>query len=826
MDENKSSTGKCVFYGLVFFVSLVLFFVVGQFGTGAMGTVAMSEASLPVVMMQTEQGQTYNRLYGYTAKIDETRLNMELTIVPSSLELPVVIDTYNELIKEVSYKIRAKSDYSLIENTVVEDYELKDNQIQAVFDIKNLIRDNEEYYMEVVLKTDKHEAISYYTTIVKDTGFKLSDKLEYVLKFNACTLDQNRLSEIAGNLETSKNADNSNYGKVDITNTKAMVGWGDLKPTVESNIVPSVHMLDSEVAVVTLDYTVGVGSSESGYDVLKVHEFYRIRHTSARFYLLNFDRQTTQIFDSKSDLISTGKINLGIAPDESVEAMADVKNNYVYFVNNGSLWCFDKLEYKYSKVFAFESEDSDNVRERYDAHEIKMISVAEDGSAYFLVYGYMNRGVHEGQVGISLYRYSYPDNEVKEELYIPSNVPAGILCSNVGEIAHVTASNSLYIKIDDVLYQIDLESKESMTEIKGLTAGSYHISENEKIIAYAVDGAVSGSKSIRVFNIADGTDCYVNASDGDRVRGLGFIINDFIYGVAKEQDTLTDKNGNVNYAMNKLTIIDAAYNEIRSYETGEYYVVDATIEDYRVNLERVTKNEQGQFVSASIDQLINRAENVEVDELEVSTIATDARKKQVVLVLAGGYDGDSSSTTRTALKIEYEENSQFVLPEDIEGLDKYYIRGFGRYISAYNSIEEAVNQAQLQYGRVYDGDNHLVWKRFKAAKASISGLKSTGCEKAQSYDVSKEIVRSYAAGSDVNWLTLESVPIEYVLPFVDLGAPVIGDTLSGYMIITGYTAKEVTYLNTVTGQSVTVSYSDAGKLFSQAGNCWETYYKK
>ncbi len=826
MDENKSSAGKFIFYGLVFFVSLVISFVVGQFSTRAMGTVAMSEASLPVVMMQTEQGQTYNRLYGYTAKIDETRLNMELTIVPSNLELPVVIDTYNEFIKEVSYKIRAKSDYSLIENTVVEDYELKDNQIHAVFDIKNLIRDDEEYYMEVVLKTDKYESISYYTTIMKDTGFKLSDKLEYVLKFNACTLDESRLSEIAGNLETSKNADNSNYGKVDITNTKAMVGWGDLKPTVESNIVPSVYMLDSEVAVVTLDYTVGVGGSESGYDVLKVHEFYRIRQTSARFYLLNFDRQTTQIFDSKSDLISTGKINLGIAPDESVEAMADDKNNYVYFVNNGSLWCFDKLEYKYSKVFAFESEDSDNVRERYNAHEIKMISVAEDGSAYFLVYGYMNRGIHEGQVGISLYRYSYPDNQVKEELYIPTDVPAGILCNNVGEIAHVTASNSLYIKIDDVLYQIDLESKESMTEIKGLKTGNYHISDNGKIIAYAVDGAVNGSKSIRVFNIAEGTDYYVNAASDEKVKGLGFIVNDFIYGEAKEQDYITDKKGNINYAMHKLTIIDAEYKEIRNYETGGYYVIDATIEDYRVNLERVTKNEDGQFVSASIDQLINRAENVEVDELKVSTIVTDAKKKQVVLVLAGGYDGDSSSTMRTTLKIEYEEDSQFTLPESIEGSDKYYIRGFGGYISAYDSIEEAINQAQSQYGRVYDDDNSLVWKRFKAAKASILGLKSSGCEKAQSYNMSKSIVQNYAVGSDANWLILESVSIEYVLPFVDLGAPVIGDTLDGYMIITGYTSKEVIYLNTMTGQSVTVSYSDAGKLFSQAGNRWETFYKK
>ncbi len=826
MDENKSFVGKAMFYGVVFFVSAVVFFVMSQFGTQATGTVAMSEATLPVVMMQTEDEKTYNRLYGYTSDVDETRMNLELTIVPSNLELGIVVDTYNESVESLSYKIRAKKDYSLIENTMVEDYQISDGQLKAVLEIKNLIRDDEEYYLEVVIKTDKHENISYYTVIMKDTGFKLSDKLNYVLNFNACTFDENRLSEIAGNLETSKTADNTNYGKVDITNTKAMVGWGDLKPFVESNIVPSVYMLDEEVAVVTLDYTIGVENSNGGYDTFMVHEFYRVRQTSLRFYLLNFDRQTTQVFDSRGDLISTGKINLGIAPDTQVEVMADKKNNYVYFVNSGTLWCFDKEKHVYYKVFAFESEDTDNVRERRNAHSIKVLSVAEDGSGYFLVYGYMNRGAHEGQVGVSLFKYDFITNEVSEELYIPTDVPVGVLCNNVAEIAHVTESNSLYIKIDDVLYLIDLESKETMTEIKGLVKGTYSISENQKIIAYHVDGGINGTDRIRVFNVETGKDTYIEAGTGKKAKGLGFVVNDFIYGIANQEDIIADSFGEVIFAMNKLYLINGEFEQIRSYEPEGAYVVKAIVEDYRINLERVAKNEDGRFVNISLDQLINREENVEADEVAVTTMKTDARKTEVVIELAGGFTGGVTASTKTALKIEYEDEEKFKLPDPITGGDKFYIRGYGSYITGYYDIEDAIMAANMQYGRIYDSEFNLVWKRFKVAQANLSGISSKGCSAEDSYGNARSILASFGASQNVVWLNMQGVSVEYLLSFVGEGSPVMGNTLAGYVIVTGYTSKEITYMEVTTGKSVTVDYNEAGKLFSQAGNTFVTYYRK
>lgn len=826
MTNKNGFIGRCILFSVIFVVTAVVTFLAIHFNTDAKGTISLTEASLPVVSVSTETGTLYNRMHGITGEIDEMLLDTDMTLLPSDKELTVVIDTYNETIKTLGYKIRAVEDRSLIENTEVKGFDTVDGQVQATLNIKNLIRDNTPYILEIIIGTEKFDEISYYTTIYAGTDYKLQDKLDYVLNFNQCTFDSERLNEISKYLETKSSASNNNYGKVDIYSTKAMVGWGDLKPFVESNIVPSVLDINEETAIITLDYTIGAANDNESYDTYLVHEFYRIRQTSSRFYLLSFDRETTQIFDGRYDLISSGKINLGISPDTEVEVLADEKNEYVYFENNGTLWCFDKEKHTYTKVFAFESEDTDNVRERYDQYSIKIMSVNEDGRCRFLVYGYMNRGVHEGEVGISLYDYSYADNVVTENMYIPVNVPYDILCGNVAEIAYVKDDTAFYIKIDDVLYSIDLVSKEAMTEVKGLREGGYYVSANGKVIAYHVDGDAVGADKVRVFNIEKGSDYYIEAGENEKVKALGFVQNDLIYGVAENNNIVTEENGETTFAMHRLYIMDSEFKIIRTYEPSGTYVVSAEADGYRINLGRVVKDDDGTFKSASIDQLINREENVEATTVTVDTIATENRKIEVVLKLVDGLSGSGAAGVRTSDKIEYKKDQIFELTEALTGEGKYYTYGGGKFKKAYANIADAINYAADNYGEIYDYKHNLIWKRFKTAEANIKGLSSPGCPAANSYSVAESIVSSYSAAYEVQWLKVNGVKAENMLSFVGLDCPVIGETIDGYVIITGYTSKQITYLNTMTGTYETVSIADADKIFSQCGDKYLTYYKE
>ena len=86
------------------------------------------------------------------------------------------------------------------------------------------------------------------------------------MDFNACTFDGSRLKDIAGYLETSSSGDNTNYGKVNINCSLSQVGWGDLDPYVESDIMPEVISVDDDVAILRLSYRVGAENDYSSSD--------------------------------------------------------------------------------------------------------------------------------------------------------------------------------------------------------------------------------------------------------------------------------------------------------------------------------------------------------------------------------------------------------------------------------------------------------------------------------------------------------------------------------------------------------------------------------
>ncbi len=66
-----------------------------------------------------------------------------------------------------------------------------------------------------------------------------------------------------------------------------------------------------------------------------------------------------------------------------------------YDINNGMI----------IKVFSFRDAEGIDERENWNHHDIKIVSVDEAGSIDFVVYGYMNRGTHEGEVGTGVYHY-------------------------------------------------------------------------------------------------------------------------------------------------------------------------------------------------------------------------------------------------------------------------------------------------------------------------------------------------------------------------------------------------------------------------------------
>ena len=134
------------------------------------GKTVMTEAVLPIVYMVSESGTSFNPLHGYVTNVDESMLHECITPLPEGRKLTIGIGTYGQKITGISYEIRSLDGEEYLENTTVTDYNIitsgtatqGDNvtgqmgeRIEAVLNIKNLLKDDTEYMMKINVSTDK-----------------------------------------------------------------------------------------------------------------------------------------------------------------------------------------------------------------------------------------------------------------------------------------------------------------------------------------------------------------------------------------------------------------------------------------------------------------------------------------------------------------------------------------------------------------------------------------------------------------------------------------------------------------------------------------------
>ncbi|MGN0317194.1 MAG: hypothetical protein ACI4E1_04570 [Lachnospira sp.] len=843
MDKLKKLAGaKYILLAFIFMATIVVTFISMNFEYMEPVATTMDDASLPIVAFVCDDREI-NSLHGYTGDVDEVLINDTLTPLDEGRKLDFVVHTYGEEVDAISYKIRNRSDGSLIENTKISQYFEDGDNIYATMNIKNLIEDNTEYTLQVIISNKKHSEISYYTNIINGGPYYLNEKIDFVMDFNSATFDKSRLEDIKVYLETSSKNDNTNLGNVNIFSSLEQVGWGELEPFIQSDIVPEVKLLSDELAVICLNYTVGAVNQYESSDTYRVNESYRIRRAGGgTMYLLNYERQMNQVFDGKNDLNSKGFLNLGITSKDDVEMKADTEGNYTYFENEGSLWCYDNLTNVYTRVFSFTAEDTDNLRENYDNHIIKIIDVEENGDCSFIVEGYMNRGKREGQVGVSLYVYSYSDNQVDEKLFIPVNVPFEFLVENVGTIAYMTDGGTFYICIDGVFYSVDLTSKEVMNIASGLTNGAYAVSSDGEIVAYNMNGTSNSADSVRIMNMETGNQLVIDAGEDEYIKTLGFVNSDFVYGLAKKADVETNSAGDVTFAMYKIVVLDSDYNVLKEYSQDGIYVDSVKIDGMRVTMNRVVKSEELGYQNTTIDQLINKDENSVANKLYLDTISTDLRKRELCIGLINKVKS-LYVTYRTSGEVLYNDNDSIVLNDVIEGGGKYYAYSFGSFITSTESLEEAIQLANDGYGYVLDNNSNVVWRRYKRTSGAISGLSvnTSGSPLANAVDVvsrhlglktsAEEKLNQGTSAADIlsgnsyAGMSINGVSIDKLLSFVDIGCPLIVRTgAEDYGVVVAYDAAQITFIDASNGNEITISVADANELFTKWGNTFVAYY--
>lgn len=805
----------------IFAAALLIYFIGNRNRNGQEDAVyvAMGDASLPVVSVEM-YGKKMNRMAGYTQDMDNSVAGDSLTILPEDRALAVDIEILGDSVTSVSYEIRSMDRTRLVEQTKVDTWTDTDAGIRAVLPIQNLLTKERQYLLRLELGTEQHGPVYYYTRILWTDNTAIQPMIELATDFSAKTFNYEQARELVTYLETNDTEDNSTFGRTSIRSSFSQLTWGRLKMQPVGEVLVKLKELDGIMSSVQLDYLASRETEEGVVETYEVEENFTMKWNELRTYLMDYERQVNQIFQGGTGDYSGKRIMLGITNDDRVEVKRSPNGQvYVYRVNR-DLWSYrqDERERHTVKMFSFRDSNTRDMRNNYNQHDVKILSVADSGDVDFLVYGYMNRGNHEGSMGIIGYHYDAGGNVLEELFFIPFSGAYEALEDDLEQLVYRNQGDMLYLYVDHAIYGIDLKSRENMVVADALMEGSFAISTDKKRIAWQDGGKLYESGTVNLMDLETGEKREIHGGAGEYVRTLGFVGRDLVYGVAKETDFWIINGRVEDLPMYSIRIVNDRMEEETSYEKSGYYVSGVQVEESRIHLNRVTRTSGNSYVAAQEDTIVC---NVDMGPGRLDGIGWYASQDKGKLYFVQ-LDGETKSNRNIRLsvprRVSYDGADHLELQSNyqVQGM-RFYAYGGGHLLKITMDFSEAVQLAYDKMGFVTDGNRQMLWNRVN--RGNIKNIREplTAFTPLQRHLDGFVSSRSHSDG--VTILDARGCTMMQMLYFIDQGIPVLGYTGEGeYLVLCGFDQYNVTVYNPSTGETYKAGLNDSTEYFRLRGN--------
>lgn len=703
---------------VVFIAALITFCITTNKGNKDM-TTKQADATLPVMSFNLDKIKI-NTLHGYTTEMDPTKMRDCVIPISDDRKLSLSISTYGMAVDRISYKIRSMDGKRLVADDEISSFSNKDNTIQADVNMPNVMDENTEYLLVFTI-TSGQDNVYYYSRIMQTDGKAAAKVVEFAKKFHDETFIKDDKSFFTTYMETTT-GDRNTLAYVDLTSTVSQITWGSMAAAQYTNPVIALKEINDSYDVVTIDYVMSCVDGKGETEYYNVREYFRLRQTESRMYVLNYERTANQIFNSENSFISdSGSVMLGIRSSEA-EYRANEAGSVICFVQEGDLYSYDINNGMIIKVFSFRDAEGIDERENWNHHDIKIVSVDEAGSIDFVVYGYMNRGTHEGEVGTGVYHYDGLAHTIDEEAFIPSKTSYEVLKAEMGKMLYLNEKNEFYLMMDDSLYRINLGSMSVKKVVEGLSTGSYCASESNRYFAWVDSANQYSSNTIKVMDLKSGKTFEVKKGDDQYLRPLGFIGEDFIYGQANAADVVSDAAGNTTFPMNGLIILDTSdQSELKTYTPSGGYVEKISVDGYMVTIDLIAQN-NGVYAEIGQDTIMNREADSK-QKIALDTSQYDTKLTVSAISIAGGKKPDKLKQLTAQMTINSHDTAVDLKFDD--NTVHFYVYAKGDVIFASDNISDAIKQANDSMGVVIDSNQQYVWMR--ARKNAVNAFANIAC---------------------------------------------------------------------------------------------------
>lgn len=807
-------------------------------------TMEMAPATLPMITMESG-GVACNELHGNTVEMDVAYQKDCITLLGEGRQANFTVDTFGREITGISTEVRSIDGSRLIENSEVTGWKANGKSFSVSLTLKDLIDTNTQYSLTLILELEGEQKVYYYTTILWNDDVHISEILEFATDFHGKLYDKEVAKELTKYLEpNSKLTDNGTFHKVNIHSSFQQITWGSLEPVQEDAASIRLTQVSGNVASLLMDFVVSTGEGKNKI-YYNVEEYYRVRYTSERMYLLDYERTMTQIPDT-TRMYANDKILLGIT-DENVDMMESADGNTVVFSDMGQLLSYNAATNGLTVIFSFYDKDNADRRTLYDNHGIKILDVDEGGNVKFAVYGYMNRGRHEGETGIQIISYDNSLNTIEEEVYIPYSKSYAVLKDEMEQLLYRNRQQHVYFFLENGVYDVDLENRSAEQLVSIRQDDSLQVSENHEIIVWQEGDDINHSNQLNVRNLNTGEQTVIRAEDGEAIRPLGFMGEDIIYGVARESDIRTENSGQIFYPMYKVCISNSSGDNLKEYGQDGIYIVDCAVEGNQITLSRIQRSENGSYQEILDDQIMNNVEE-EPGQNKVVTADIDIYERYVQIQTKTTIDTKTIKVLNPK-EVVFEGGRELTL-DAVSEVSRYYVYNAYGVQGIYSAPGKAVKEAYDSAGVVANDRGITVWlKGNRVSRNQIMAIKEesvtdqknsltvcldnilrhAGITRNTEYDLAQgktaiQILEENMTGVQV--LDLSGCSLDAVLYYVNQDIPVLAILEDGEaVLVTGFNEFNVVIMEPSTGKLYKKGMNDATTWFAENGNHFISYMK-
>lgn len=821
---------------VVFIAALIISSMIINSGTDD-EIVDMGAPTLPRISFTVDQREV-NSLFGYVQDMDITAMRDTITPLNADGSLTMNIEKNGREISDIRYEV-----YSLDgeEKYTEGKVEVPEEDSAATLDVGTILSgDTREAVLKVML-TVGEDTVNYYTRVAMPENLTTAECLEYAQDFHEKALNKEDTEEMESHLEPGEESDNTTYQTVNIHSDITHVQWGDLSPEIVGDVEWSIKESNTVYTSILAKYQVSCVDENGESGLYDVKEFFRVRFLVDTIYLLDYNRDMEQVFQGTPQDFDGNGILFGIASDD-IQYETNSDETIVAFVQERNLWLYNGEADELTQVFSFANQEGRDMRSKNDQHAVRIISMDDDGNIAFAVYGYMNRGFHEGEVGVGIYYFSMDSNAIEEKAFIPSTKSYAIAADELAKMVYYNHEQSmLHVLADGTLYEIDLDADKQTVLAEGLTEDEYAVSDDGHLMAYQVKeseeedkatdkdtgsgqdktAASAGGSQICVMNLKSGNTFTIDAAEGESVRPLGFINGDFIFGKERSSDAGVTASGEEISPMYEIEIrnSDNKTEAQYSFEDENIYTTDILIDGNLLTLNRVVKN--GNVYSSTDQEYITNNQERKESDISLTTYTTDVKETQVRMSFANGI-----ASTEPELVKPGQIASGKPLTVTISGGssgEKFYVYGMGELIDVYDKAAYAIQKANEVAGVVISSEQQYVWERGNrdlVYSTDASSFRTEGDE------TSLTACERYMEQYEAHQVDLTGCELEQVLYVINRGCPVITliDT-DHAVLLTGYTTTDITYIDPEDGTNHTVGMGTMEKQTKKAGNVFIGYIR-